>query len=285
MTARVPGPPHDGLGVSSLLAFLALTFLLSWGFFGAYFLIPGVAALVGPVSNSHPLFILAVYAPAISAILLVLSHDGLSGLGRFVSRLALRRVGAGWWLFLLFGVPALFFAGAALGGGLQGWRLPALGSVLGSILFMLVLGPVEEFGWRGYMLPLLQRWMVPLWASLLLGVVWAVWHLPAFFLSDTVQGSWDFMPFFLGSVGLSVIFTGLFNDARGSLLLPALLHFQVNNPLWPDAQPYDMALFAVAAAVVVWLRRDRMLSRAGAATEVLPAMSRASLSPATQGEP
>ena len=276
VTVKAFAPPGDGLGGRALLVFLVLTFLLSWGVMSAYFFVPGAAELVGPVSNSHPLFVLAVYAPAISAIVLVFAHGGLSGLGRFLSRLGLWRAGAGWWLFLLLGVPALYFAGAALGNGLEGWRLPGLAAALGPMLFMLVLGPVEEFGWRGFMLPLLQRRMAPLWAGLLLGVVWGIWHLPAFFLSDTVQSNWAFTPFFLGSVALSVIFTALFNDARGSLLLPALLHFQVNNPLWPDAQPYDMALFVLVAGVVVWLRRDRMLSREGAATEVTPASSRSS---------
>lgn len=272
---------EDGLGRGALLAFFGLTFGLSWGVLGAYLLVPGAAALVGEVSNSHPLFILAVYAPAISAVLLVLGSAGLRGLGGFLSRLGLWRVGAGWWLFLLLGVPAIYLAGAAIGGGLGEWRLPA--GVLGAMLFMLVLGPVEELGWRGFALPLLQRRMAPLWAGLLLGAIWGLWHLPAFYLGGAVQSEWAFLPFFVGSVALSVLITALFNDARGSILLPALLHFQVNNPLWPDAQPWDMALFVGAAAAVVWLRRDRMLSREGAATEVRPAGPRALAAPATQG--
>jgi hypothetical protein len=139
------------------------------------------------------------------------------------------------------------------------------------MLFMLVLGPVEEFGWRGFALPLLQRRMAPLWAALVIGAIWGVWHLPTFFLSGMVQSTWSFGPFFLGSVAVSVILTAMFNDARGSILLPALLHFQLNNPLWPDARPYDMVLFALAAVVVVWLKRDSMLSRSRASTEVMPA--------------
>ncbi|TNC62554.1 CPBP family intramembrane glutamic endopeptidase [Rubellimicrobium roseum] len=258
---------RDGLGLRALGAFLGLTYLLSWGDMAAYLFIPGVAGFVGEVSNSHPLFVLAVYAPAISAIVLVLADGGHAGLGRFLSRLGLWRAPAGWWAFLILGVPAIYVAGAALGNGLDEWRLPK--GLLGAMLFMLVLGPVEEFGWRGFMLPLLQRRMAPLWAGLLVGVVWGVWHLPAFYLGGTVQSEWAFLPFFLGSVALSVIFTALFNDARGSLLLPALLHLQVNNPLWPDAQPWDMALFGFAAALVVWLRRERMLSREGGATGVM----------------
>lgn len=119
--------------------------------------------------------------------------------------------------------------------------LPAIG-------FMMILGPVEEIGWRGFALPILQRRFVPFWAGLILGVIWAVWHLPAFLLSGTPQAAWDFMPFFAGSVACSVILTAFFNDARGSLLLAMLFHFQMNNPLWPDAQPYDLPGITVAIA-------------------------------------
>ncbi|MGB3294373.1 MAG: hypothetical protein WBB01_15405 [Phormidesmis sp.] len=61
--------------------------------------------------------------------------------------------------------------------------------------------------------------------------------------------------------------TPLFNALWGSILLPALFHFQLNNPLWPDAQPYDTAVLIVVAAVVVWLNRQAMFSKKGAVME------------------
>ncbi len=73
------------------------------------------------------------------------------------------------------------------------------------------------------------------------------------------------MHFLVGSVAVSVILTAMFNVARGSILLAALFHFQLNNPLWPDAQPWDMYLFAV-----VGINRKQMFSREGAVTNVLP---------------
>ncbi|WP_367166022.1 CPBP family intramembrane glutamic endopeptidase [Mesorhizobium sp.] len=80
---------------------------------------------------------------------------------------------------------------------------------------MLVLGPAEEFGWRGFALPLLQRRMAPVRAGLVLGLIWGVWHLPAFYLSGLVQSEWSFMPFLIGSVAVSLILTAMFNAARG----------------------------------------------------------------------
>lgn len=261
------------LSIGALLPFLLITFGLAWGLMGTYLLVPErTESWFGPIRASHPLFVVAVYAPAIAAISLVVWHAGAAGVLRFLSRLALWRCSPGWYVFILLGIPAVFFVGAALAGTAPAAAFDgrSLGALLGALAFMLVLGPVEEVGWRGFALPLLQRYVAPVWAGLLLGFVWGLWHLPAFFVSGLPQSAWGFAPFFLGAVALSVIVTPLFNDARGSILLAVLFHFQLNNPLWPDAQPWDSYLFAVVALVVVWVKRERMFSRGNAATEVVP---------------
>jgi len=51
------------------------------------------------------------------------------------------------------------------------------------------LRPIEEFGWRGVAQPILQRHMAPIWAGVLIGIIWGFWHLPAFFLSGTVYAN------------------------------------------------------------------------------------------------
>jgi membrane protease YdiL (CAAX protease family) len=147
---------------------------------------------------------------------------------------------------------------------------PSLQAYLLALLLMAIKGPMEEIGWRGLALPVAQRRLAPIWAALVLGAIWAFWHLPAFLLSGTPQSAWSLTPFLVGTVALSVIVTPLFNNAHGSILLPALFHLQLINPLWPDAQPYDTWLFVAVAAVVVWLNRDAMFTRRGAVTEVVP---------------
>jgi hypothetical protein len=101
------------------------------------------------------------------------------------------------------------------------------------------------------------------------GVIWAIWHAPAFLLSGTPQSAWSFGPFFIGLIAITVILTPLFNAARGSLLIAILYHLQVMNPIFPDAQPWDNFLFAIAALVIVFLNRRQMFQRGCGITEVL----------------
>jgi len=258
---------------SALLPFLLITFGVAWSLFALLAVFPDwIAQRFGPLSGRHPLFILAVYAPAMAAFTLALANAGLGGLVRFLTRLALWRAGPLWWAFLLFGIPLIFIIGSAFKGNLAAYEFPfkTLGEALTAMGFMFVLGPIEEFGWRGVALPLLQRRLAPFWASLVLGLIWGLWHMPAFLMSGTPQSAWDFTPFVIGAIAISVILTPLFNASGGSILLAMLFHFQLNNPLWPDAQPHDSAVFAAAAIVVTWMNRKTMFSRDWAVQRVIP---------------
>lgn len=105
-------------------------------------------------------------------------------------------------------------------------------------------------------------------------MIWGLWHLPAFFLSGTPQSAWPFVPFLISSIAVSVMVTPLFNASHGSLLLPALFHFQLNDPQWPDAQPDDTLAFVAAAGLVVWFNRDTLFNMEGGVTEVIPGENR-----------
>ena len=141
--------------------------------------------------------------------------------------------------------------------------------VIPALALALFLGPIEEFGWRGLALPLLQRKYSPFWASIILGTIWMIWHIPAFLIGGTIQSTWSFLPFFAGGVAMTIIFTEIFNDSKGSLLIPILLHFQLNNPIWPDAQPWDNFFIVVIAFIVVWLNRHTIFQRDSGITDVL----------------
>jgi len=272
--------PVHKLPFYAVLFFALLTFGITWGVIGGYIYFPVRASEVfGEISGSHPLYFLATWAPAIAGIMLVLFFAGLQGLRAFLSRLLLWRCSPVWWAFILLGMPLVFMAGSLIKGGPLFAPLPPEGAtpMISLMFMMLFLGPLEEFGWRGVAQPLLQRYMAPLWAGMVIGTTWGFWHLPAFYLAGVVYENWSFLPFLIGNITLAILVTPIFNDSRGSLLLPMLFHWQLINPFWPDAQPWDTWILVAVALVVVWLDRKRMFTREGAITEVIP--GEGSLSP------
>jgi membrane protease YdiL (CAAX protease family) len=259
--------------IKTLVPFLTITFGLTWGLALCFVLFSdAIVSVFGPLSMTNPLFLLAVYSPGIAAFALVISQTGFKGLGQFVGRVFMWRCHVGWYVFIFVGVPLLMVAAAMLKGTLDDYVFPfdSWTQVLSALGIALMIGPVEEFGWRGLMLPLLQQRYSPMVAGLILGAVWGVWHIPAFLLSGTPQSGWSFLPYFLALVSVALIMTAMFNASRGSLLLAVLIHFQLNNPIFPDAQPFDAITFTVAALFVVWICRKALFNRSDAVTKVVP---------------
>jgi len=269
---KLPQSPRGtALETKAIAPFLALTFGLTWGLAALLILFNDqIVAIFGEISITNPLYILAVYSPGFAGVFLVWRHYGLRGLGSFLQRLSLWRAPILWWLFLILGIPMLFYAGATVKGSISdAFTFSPWYQMLPALAYALFIGPIEEFGWRGLALPLLQRRFAPFWASLILGIIWGAWHVPAFLLSGMPQSAWSFGPYFAGIVAISVILTPMFNAARGSLLVAALYHFQMNNPAWPDAQPWDTLFFAIAAVIIVLLNRRKMFQRGEGVTDVL----------------
>ncbi len=258
----------------ALIGFYILTFAITWGVVGIYIIAPDWASSsFGEISGSHPFFFLATWAPAISAFAIVLVFGGLAGLKSFLTRVLIWRGPMPWALFILLGIPVVYMIGSLMKGGplLVPFPDEGIAPVVAILFMMLFLGPIEEFGWRGVAQPLLQRHVAPIWAGAIIGAIWGIWHLPAFFLSGTVFAGWNFLPFLIGNIVIAILVTPIFNASRGSLLWPMLFHWQLINPFWPDAQPYDTWILVAVAAVVVWWNRGTMLVRGDAVTEVIPA--------------
>ena len=222
-----------------------------------------VEELFGPLSASHPLFILAVWSPALSAWAVILYTTGWDGFRGYLTRFSVWRCGLLWALLILVVLPLIFYIGAWIKGepSYTAWPFENVRAGLAAIGLMAILGPIEEFGWRDLLQPLWQRKYTPLMAAISVGFVWGIWHLPAFFLSGLPQSNWDVLPFLVGVIAVSVIITPLFNTTKGGILLPMLFHFQLNNPMWPDAQPFDYPLFVLLAGVVTFIYRKEMLDR------------------------
>jgi hypothetical protein len=258
---------------SAIWPFLLITFGIAWTILGLFIFIPEkMTDIFGELTGDHPLFFLAVYAPAIAAFLIILNNAGFKGFKLYLSRLFIYRTSSSWYLFLFLGIPLIFIIGSYIKGNLFSDPFPfnSITSMLISLSLAVIKGPVEEFGWRGLALPLLQRKLAPIWAGLILGIIWGVWHLPAFLMSGTQQSEWSFAPFFIGCVALSIIVTPLFNQSNGSILLTAFFHFMLMNPIFPDAQPYDTYIIIGIAIIVIFVNRKTMFTKEGAIKSVIP---------------
>lgn len=251
--------------------FLAITFGLTWGLAALLFLFTDqIVAIFGEISAANPLFILAVYSPGFAGVFLAWRQYGVKGLGSFFRRLTLWRAPGLWWLFIILGIPAIVYSGAAIKGTINDpFPFSPWPKMFPAMAMALFLGPIEELGWRGFALPMLQRRFAPFWAGLILGAIWGLWHIPSFLMSGTPQSAWSYGPYFAGVVAISVILTPLFNASRGSLLIAVLYHFQMMNPIFPDAQPWDILFYIAAAVVVVWLNRRQMFQRGSGVTDLL----------------
>lgn len=272
MTVKITATPTTRTRSWGLGTFFGLTFLLTWGIAALFVFTPD---LVGPAGLSNPLFVVAVWAPAISGVAVAWNRLGRHGLGGFFRRLTMIRMPARHWAFLVVGIPAIVYSGAFFSGtaGDSPVFSPWYSAIPALVAAMFLAGTLEEIGWRGVALPLLQRRFTPLTSGLLVGLVWALWHLPAFALSGTVQSGWAFPPYFAGLLAVSVIMTWFFNATNGSILVAWLLHFQAMNPLFTDGQPWDSLFYVIAAVIVVIVDRKTMLRRGGDAIVDLQAPS------------
>jgi membrane protease YdiL (CAAX protease family) len=128
-------------------------------------------------------------------------------------------VGVPWYVIAL-GLPTLLsLATAGLNYLLGAPTFVQVGSltVLDLVLFVLVVG--EELGWRGYALPRLLEKRSPLIASLILGVLWGLWHLPTFLVPGTPQYGLPLVAFVLLTVEYSILMTWVFLHTVGSVLI------------------------------------------------------------------
>jgi membrane protease YdiL (CAAX protease family) len=139
-------------------------------------------------------------------------------------------------------------------------------SVLDFVVFVLVVG--EELGWRGYALPLLLEKRSAGTASLILGLIWGIWHLPTFVIPGTPQYGLPFAAFVLLTIEYSILMTWVFLHTRGSVLIATLFHGAINlsqgfflggvegaSRYWLLSIVYGVA--ALIAAVVLGLNASR----------------------------
>lgn len=259
---------------SALPRFFILVFGWSW-------LLWGLLAITGLPPLATPgifLLVLGGFGPSLAAVAIVIWSGSPGERASFWVRLVSpRRIPLRWAVVILTLPLALtmlaLVADRILGGvpsdliDIAAATLARPGALAALVAQMLIGGALaEELGWRGYALDrLVIRWS-PLVASLLLGAIWALWHVPLFFVRGTAQGemgvlSSGFGLFCLTIIAQSILFTWIYQHTGRSILAAVALHFMIDFSLTlftglghaqaPSALAWRTAVYTLAAAAVV----------------------------------
>jgi uncharacterized protein len=250
-----------------LIAFFTIAYLLAW----AIMALP-VAQNYGFLTGLLPLEILLIvgsWMPNIAAFIVIgfiIKRKG--GIKELLKGWLKWRMHPGWYLLALS--PVLFgFTAMVLYQWIYGYS-PSAGlfedpmAFIGLLVLITVTGAMgEELGWRGFALPRLQLRMNALSASILLGILWAFWHLPLWFAGLGFEAI-PFWAYLLIGVSFSVMITAACNNSGGSLLIATLFHLFLNvsvNTLENEAYPVLAAVFVAAAVAVIAVFGAGKLSR------------------------
>lgn len=238
---------------SRIVVFFLLVYAITWPCFLLVATSIPASTILGKV-----LLFLGTFSPSLVAIFLT-SREGSTAAGALLGRIFLWRVGFRWYLFaagyiaiikLLVALLHRLITGTWPRFGNEAWYLMIM-----AMIFSTPVQAGEEIGWRGYALPRMAERMGFASASVLLGVIWAVWHLPLFFVSAVDNYHQTFFLYAFQVTALSVAIAWLYARTNGSLLLTMLLHAAVNNTkdIVPSAIPGGTNTFGFHASLVAWL--------------------------------
>jgi uncharacterized protein len=237
----------------SLLIFFAVTYAVMWTLF-----ISVAVAVPARTPLGTVMILLGAYSPSMVALALTFRAEGRDGVVALLERLFLWQVPVRWYLFAaLYMIAVKLTAALLLRAGAGAW--PQFGPEIYVMPAAIVLGTPfqagEEIGWRGYALPRLAERFGLARAGLILGVIWAGWHLPQFFIAGADTYGQSFPVYALQVTALSVAMTWLYARTSGSLLLMMLLHSAVNNSkdIVPSGLPGAHDTFGFGASRVAWL--------------------------------
>lgn len=267
-----------------IIAYFSLAFAITWALH-----LPMVLGRNGlglfpyevPVALYAILFILGAFGgPTLGAFVVTNALEGKEGTRNLFRRYGQWRVGLPWYAIAIFGLPIIHILAASI--ALRGVPLADLranwATFFSTYLPLLLIFPAlltwgEEPGWRGFALTRLQGYYHPLAASLIVGFMHALWHLPVFLM---VSGPIALGPFSLTGfavntavvIALAIVWTWVFNRAKGSILIAVLLHTSLNaTPAWmgdlipnyPEAAGNIAAgLYGIAAVALLVMTKGRL---------------------------
>lgn len=207
-----------------------MTFLFTWIFW--------IIAFTSSSLTLNGIFRIAgSFMPSIMSIIFTGYYYGVSGIKKLLRKLTIWRINPFFYVFVfLYTAMSIYipsFICSIIGvnykiyinNHISSFQLTSPFTTL--ICFFAVMifgGPVgEELGWRGFVLPKLQKNVNPLMSSIILGIIWTSWHIPMFYFH--VPGyDISFISYLLETIWLTILFTWLYNNTKGSLLIIILYH-------------------------------------------------------------
>ncbi len=240
--------------MTALPTFFVVTYIVAWGFW--------FAASITPAAGPRGLLVLlGTFTPGFVALWFTGRATGRRGVAALLRRLIDWQVPARWYVFAVGYIAVVKLTVAVVHRAATGaW--PPFGQVPWYLMLAATIGSTlvggqagEEIGWRGYALPRLAARFGLGGGSVLLGVVWASWHLPFFFIPGADTFGQSFPLYLLQVTALSVAMAWLYANTRGSLLPVMLMHAAVNNTkdIVPSAEPNATNPWALSHSLVAWL--------------------------------
>jgi membrane protease YdiL (CAAX protease family) len=244
------------LGFAPVAVFLLLTFIFSWGVWWL-----ARSPLTGAASGWRITFhTVGLCGPTVAALILSGLLYGREGVVDLLKRIAHWRVGVGWYLFALFSTSIIGLAAIGLHALAGGVTPPMNHLVLAQVLLPLPAGLPEEYGWRGFALPHLLKKRSALASSLIIALFWVAWHFP---ISPALKNVSFLVLFLLEVIPLSILFSWLYINSRGSILLVVLYHFVYNAVVYVLNIPGSPSPWAVYIGLN-WLLAVLVVVRYGA---------------------
>jgi membrane protease YdiL (CAAX protease family) len=260
--------------------FFIFTFLLAWGIWLPSILVGlGIELPLDATVYTSITIPIGAFAPFMAAIALVIRKHGWQAGWNFIRQAFDFKVKPIYLVFAL-AIPILIHAAAHYLAPLMGFEVadnlfpkdmsvsPFLLSIPYFFLMLFIGGGQEEFGWRGYALAPLQERFGVIWASLLIGSIWGLWHLPLWIMPGDGHSTYSFIAFISMTTSISVIYSWLYNASNQKLIVVLLFHAMNNTAapflpflLWEEGKPetayWVYAGVNVIAALIVGIYMQR----------------------------
>ena len=266
---QTPGRRGSSADARAVVWFFVLTFILSWAIW-----LPVMTASFGlPGITFPPSGLVAALMPAVAAVVVTAWSRGWSQVPALLRQITVWRVRPAWYAAALLLVPTMIAIVFLASSVWRGSWLPAPQLTVGAVAFMVLIQVpntlAEELGWRGFALPRMASRLGWLPAALVLGVIWASWHLPYWISAPNVHlyGAMAVVLFFAMPVAASLFLAWMYRSTR-SVLLPWLAHLSINvaiafmplssediGSLWPQAL-YTALILVLGIVAAVRLRQE-----------------------------